>query len=210
MNLIKSLKWRYATKVFDNNKIIDAVLVDKIKQGFNLSASSYGLQPVKLILLKNKKIQNELFSISMNQKQVLDASHIAIFCININIDSDYIEDYFKRIKKIRKTEESILSPYRKNLISIFSKMSQIDIESWATKQAYLAMGNLLAVCADLKVDTCPMEGFDSLAYDEYFNLNKKGLKSVLIMPMGYRSSQDILSKLEKVRKPISESIINIE
>tara|TARA_Y100000991_G_scaffold201150_1_gene173969 strand:+ start:128 stop:760 length:633 start_codon:yes stop_codon:yes gene_type:complete len=210
MNLIKSLKWRYATKVFDNNKIIDGVLVDKIKQGFNLTASSYGLQPVKLILLKNKKIQNELFSISMNQKQVLDASHIAIFCININIDSDYIEDYFKRIKKIRNTEESILSSYRKNLISIFSKMSQIDIESWATKQAYLAMGNLLAVCADLKVDTCPMEGFDSLAYDKYFNLNKKGLKSVLIMPMGYRSSQDILSKLEKVRKPISESIINIE
>ena len=210
MNLIKSLKWRYATKVFDNNKIIDAVLVDKIKQGFNLSASSYGLQPVKLVLLKNKKIQNELFSISMNQKQILDASHLAIFCINVNIDSDYIEEYFKRIKKIRKTDESVLSSYRNNLISIFSKMSQIDIEVWATKQAYLAMGNLLAVCADLKVDTCPMEGFDSLAYDEYFNLNKKGLKSVLIMPMGYRSSQDILSKLEKVRKPISESIINIE
>lgn len=210
MNLIKSLEWRYATKVFDNKKIIDPVLVDKIKQGFNLSASSYGLQPVKLILLKNKKIQNELFSISMNQKQVLDASHLAIFCINVNIDSDYIQDYFKRIKKIRKTEESILSSYRNNLISTFSEMSQIDIELWATKQAYLAMGNLLAVCADLKVDACPMEGFDSLAYDEYFKLNKKGLKSVLIMPMGYRSSQDILSKMKKVRKPISESIINIE
>ena len=85
MNLIKSLEWRYATKVFDNKKIIDPVLVDKIKQGFNLSASSYGLQPVKLVLLKNKKIQNELFSISMNQKQVLDASHLAIFCIDLNI-----------------------------------------------------------------------------------------------------------------------------
>ena len=80
---------------------------------------------------------------------------------------------------------------------------------WSTKQAYLAMGNLLAVCADLKIDACPMEGFDPEEYDKFFNLKSKNLKSVLIMPMGYRSEDDVFSTMQKVRKPLNSSVVDI-
>ena len=209
MSLLEALKWRYATKKFDTSKVIPAEDIEKIKAGFNLSATSYGLQPVSLILVCNKSIQKELVPLSMNQEQVAQASHIAIFCVKTTLEAPYVVDYFERIKSIRKTDDKILASFRAHIIDSFEKKSTDEIYFWAAKQAYLAMGNLLAVCADLRIDACPMEGFDPEAYDTYFDLKGKGLRSVLIMPMGYRSSHDILSKLKKVRKKVSESVIEI-
>ena len=209
MSLLEALKWRYATKKFDISKVIPVEDIEKIKAGFNLCATSYGLQPVSLILVRNKTIQKELVPLSMNQKQVEQASHLAIFCAKTTLDASYIVDYFERIKSIRKTEDKILASFRTHIIDSFEKKSSDDIYFWAAKQAYLTMGNLLAVCADLRIDACPMEGFDPEAYDTYFDLNAKGLRSVLIMPMGYRAGDDILSELKKVRKKVSESVIEI-
>ena len=121
----------------------------------------------------------------------------------------HVVDYFERIKSIRKTEDKILASFRTHIIDSFDKKSSDEIYFWAAKQAYLTMGNLLAVCADLRIDACPMEGFDPEAYDTYFDFKAKGLRSVLIMPMGYRAGDDILSKLKKVRKKVSESVIEI-
>ena len=209
MSLLEALKWRYATKKFDTSKVIPAEDIEKIIAGFNLSATSYGLQPVSLILVCNKSIQKELVPLSMNQEQVAQASHIAIFCVKTTLEAPYVVDYFERIKSIRKTDDKILASFRAHIIDSFEKKSTDEIYFWAAKQAYLTMGNLLAVCADLRIDACPMEGFDPEAYDTYFDLKGKGLRSVLIMPMGYRSSHDILSKLKKVRKKVSESVIEI-
>lgn len=209
MSLLKSLKWRYATKKFDSNKIISDSNIKKIKIGFNLSASSYGLQPVSLLLVCNKNIQKELVPMSMNQKQIEQASHLAIFCANTKIDSSYIKEFFERIKTIRSVNDAEIDPFRTHLIKSFKSKSNNEIILWATKQAYLAMGNMLALCADLKIDACPMEGFDSKQFDNYFNLKSKGLKSVLIMPLGYRSDDDVFSKMKKVRKSIKDSVIDI-
>ena len=209
MSLIKALEWRYATKKFDDTKIISDIEIKKIKAGFNLSASSYGLQPVTMILVHNKKIQKKMIEFSMNQKQVYQASHLAIFCVKTSIESKYVIEYFERIKAIRKTDDKILDSFRTHIIETFSGKSSDDTYLWGAKQAYLAMGNLLAVCADLHIDACPMEGFDPKKYDDYFNLKSKGLKSVLIMPMGFRAEDDKFSKMKKVRKPISQSVIEI-
>ena len=209
MSLLNALKWRYATKKFDNTKIISTADINKIKEGFNLTASSYGLQPVSLLLVHNKFIQKELVPLSMNQQQVAQASHLAIFCVKTSMDSPYIVDFFERIKRIRKIEDKILASFRNHIIGSFQKKNNNDIFTWGAKQAYLAMGNLLAICADLRIDACPMEGFDPAAYDAYFDLKSKGLKSVLIMPMGYRAADDKFSKMKKVRKLVSESVIEI-
>ena len=209
MSLIKALEWRYATKKFDDTKIISDIEIKKIKAGFNLSASSYGLQPVTMILVRNKTIQKELVEFSMNQKQVYQASHLAILCVKTSIESTYVIEYFERIKAIRKTDDKILDSFRTHIIETFNGKSSDDTYLWGAKQAYLAMGNLLAVCADLHIDACPMEGFDPKKYDDYFNLKSKGLKSVLIMPMGFRAEDDKFSKMKKVRKPISQSVIEI-
>lgn len=209
MSLIEALKWRYATKTFDDTKMISPKDVEALKEGFNLSASSYGLQPVQLLLVQNKTIQNELVPLSMNQKQVAQASHLAIFCVKTALDTDYVLDFFERIKTIRQTPDHILAPFRTHIIESFKAKTDKDIQLWGAKQAYLAMGNLLAVCADLGIDACPMEGFDPDQYDSYFKLQQKGLKSVLIMPMGYRASDDPFAAMKKVRKSINESVTEI-
>jgi hypothetical protein len=161
------------------------------------------------VVLKNKELQADLVKYSMNQSQIAQASHILIFCIETNIDEEFVLEYFNRVHTIRNTSKSILKPFQDFLISDFEGKPQVEVENWATNQVYLAMGNILTVCAMEGIDSCPMEGFDSNAYDEKLNLKKQGLKSVLLLPIGYRAENDMFSEFKKVRKQISDSIIEI-
>lgn len=207
--LLEALKWRYATKKFDAERTLSDDKITVIKEAFNLTASSFGLQPVRLLVVQDQKIQDELVALSMNQQQVADASHVLVFCIEKNIDASYIEAYFKNVQETRKTPDEILAPFRDYLYSHFESETSDNITSWATKQAYLAMGNLLTVCALEKIDACPMEGFDPVGYDTLFNLEEKGLSSVLVMPIGYRAEDDMFSEFKKVRKTLQDAIIEI-
>jgi len=209
MDIIKQLQWRYATKKFDAEKQVSEDKLHIIKTAFNLTATSYGLQPIKLVILKDKKLQSELVDCSMNQEQVRQASHVLVFCIETNIDKDYIETYFNRVKTIRNTPDKILNSFKEFLIEDFTNKHQDEIYDWATKQAYLAMGNLLTVCALEGIDACPMEGFSPEKYDALLNLKDKGLSSVLVMPIGYRSEDDFFANLKKVRKTIAESTLEL-
>ena len=209
MNIIQCLQWRYATKRFDADKIIPQEKINTIKEAFNLTATSYGLQPIKLLIIKDKTIREQLLEHTYNQPQILQASHLLVFCVETSIDKDYIVAYFDRVKEIRKTDESILKPYRDFLVNDFESRSQEYIEAWATKQAYLAMGNLLTVCAMEGIDSLPMEGFKPNLYDEVLKLKEKGLKSVLIMPIGYRAEDDMFSEFKKVRKTVAESTLEL-
>lgn len=208
MDILEKLRWRYATKKFDNNKILPQKHIDTLTEAFNLTATSFGLQPLKLVVVKDKNLQAKLVQYSMDQQQVAQASHILIFCIDTTIDKTYIEAYFNRIKAIRNTSDEILDPFKEYLIDDFENQTQDDVEDWATKQAYLAMGNLLTVCAVEGIDSCPMEGFDPAKYDEIFKLKDKGLKSVLVMPVGYRAEDDMFADFKKVRKDVRDIIVN--
>lgn len=209
MNLIEQLQWRYATKKFDSKKILEASKIDIIKHAFNLTATSYGLQPIKLVIFSNKNLQQELVEHTMNQVQLAQASHVLVFCIEKSIDKNYITEYFNRIKDIRNTSDAILNPFKEFLIEDFERKSQTHIENWAAKQAYLAMGNILTVCAVEGIDACPMEGFSPVKYDEILKLSERGLKSVLVMPIGYRAEDDMFAEFKKVRKNINQSIIEM-
>ena len=103
-----------------------------------------------------------------------------------------------------------MNPFRSSVISSFKQKSDDDIFKWGAKQAYLAMGNMLTVCATQEVDACPMEGFDPVEYDRFFKLKEQGLRSVLVMPIGYRASDDMFGAMKKVRKPLNESIIEFK
>jgi nitroreductase len=209
MNVIESLKWRYATKKFDDKRSIPNAKIEIIKEAFCLTASSFGLQPVKLIIIENKDLQEQLVEHSMNQKQVAQASHLLVFCTENTVDEAYVNDYFKLVKEERQTPDDVLKPFRSYLIHEFKTQNTEDVKNWSTKQAYLAMGNLLTVCALEGIDACPMEGFVPEKYDELLNLKEKGLASVLAMPIGYRAEDDVFSDFKKVRKPIQESVINL-
>ena len=210
MNIIDSLNWRYATKKFDSTRKLSKSQINLLKKAFNLTASSYGLQPVKLIVISNQKIKNSLLESSMNQQQVIQCSHLLIICIESNINKSYIESYFKRVIDIRKTDPIVLESFKESIINEFNDMSNTSIINWSINQAYLALGNLMTVCSVEGIDSCPMEGFLPEKYDEILDLKSKNLKSVLVMPVGYRSVSDQFSSFKKVRKDINDNTIEIK
>ncbi|WP_104733970.1 NAD(P)H-dependent oxidoreductase [Hanstruepera ponticola] len=209
MDVIGHLQWRYATKAFNPSRLISEEKLQVIKEAFNLTATSYGLQPIKLVVFSDKELQSKLIPDTMNQKQIAEASHVLVFCIERVIDEDFVVEYFNRVHDIRKTPKSVLKPFQDFLISDFEKKPQELIEEWATNQAYLAMGNILTICALEGIDSCPMEGFNPEKYDEILGLKTRGLKSVLLLPIGYRAKDDMFADFKKVRKQLKDSIITL-
>ena len=209
MNIIDSLNWRYATKKFDANKQVSDTKLAVIKEAFTLTPTSYGLQPVKLVVINDKELQKELVSYSFNQEQVAQASHVLVICIENTIDEAYIRAYFENEKIIRGTSDELINSFRSYLINNFSGKNENEIKEWATKQAYITLGNLLTVCALEKIDSCPMEGFLPEKYNELLNLKNRGLSAVLVLPIGYRADEDVFSKFKKVRKSIDNNVISI-
>ncbi len=209
MNTLENLKWRYAVKKFDDNKLLTQSQVALLKEAFNLTATSYGLQPIKLLVINNKEIQQQLVEHSWNQKQVADASHVLVLCIDTAMSENDVERYFQRVQEIRNTPDDIINPFREYLKGVISSKPETDLLAWAKNQAYLAMGNLLTVCAQEKIDSCPMEGFIPEKYDEVLNLKEKNLASVLVLPVGYRAEDDFMKDLKKVRKQLDEIVLEI-
>jgi len=209
-NIIQQLKWRYATKKFDESKKLSKEKLSVLKEAFDLTATSYGLQPLKLVVVSNSKKIKELVPMSYNQSQVGNASNILVICTETTIDEKFIRSYFDLVEKTRSTSREILSSFEEFLISDFGKKTQEEIDVWAAKQAYLAIGNLLTVCAMEEIDACPIEGFVPNQYDDYLQLTEKGLKSVLVLAVGYRAKDDIFSELKKVRKGVEEMVIEIK
>lgn len=209
-DIIKILEWRYAVKKFDPHKRVGEDKILKLKEAFNLTATSYGLQPIKMVIISNKELQKKLVAYSFDQQQVAQASHLLILCTKTTIDQDYIINYFERIQKVRGTSTFILDPYKQAMLEEFSNKDVKEIQQWSANQAHLAMGNLLTVCAIEKIDSCPMEGFVATGYDDLLGLEKLGLTSVLVMPVGYRAEDDIFSGFKKVRRDLNDSVIEIK
>lgn len=210
MNILKSLQWRYATKKFDANSSITKEELDILKEAFNLTATSYGLQPIKMLVIENKELREQLVPHSYGQRQVADASHLFVICIQKDFTVEDVEAYFSLVKKIRNTQDEVIDPFKKNVVNIFSQKPLEDIQQASKFQAYLALGNLLTVCASLKIDSCPMEGFNPSRFDEILDLDSKNLHSVLLLPVGKRAEDDHMSSQKKVRKPVSETVIDIK
>lgn len=209
MSIIKSLQWRYATKKFDATKNLPEVKLSILKEAFNLTALSYGLQTLKMVVVEDRALRERLVEVAFGQRQVADASHLLVLCIQSDINADDVEDHFQTVKEVRETPDEILEPFKAQLKSTIEKMPESKKLDWASRQAYIALGNLMTVCAVEAIDSCPMEGFIPEKLDEVLNLNELGLKSVLLLPVGHRAEDDMFSQLKKVRKPITETVVEI-
>ncbi len=208
-NTIEKLQWRYATKRFDVTKILSEEKLNILKETFNLTATSFGLQPLKLVVVTNAELKTKLMPFTYNQPQIHDASHILVLCIEKKINENFIVDHFKRVEDTRNTPRKILEPFEKNLIASFTEKNTTEIRDWMINQLYLTLGALLTVCAVENIDACPMEGFESEKYDQLLGLHKKGLESVIVLPVGYRDESDFFINLKKVRRGIDELIIEV-
>ncbi|PXX26479.1 NAD(P)H-dependent oxidoreductase [Arenibacter sp. ARW7G5Y1] len=204
MNLIDHLNWRYATKMFDPQKKVSKQDLEFLKEAIRLSVSSYGLQLYKVLIIENDEIRAALRKASWDQSQITDASQLFVFC-NYTLDYDrHVDDYVERIITIQGNSSNGIKQYGESIKTSIGKMSAEERKSWSEKQTYLAMNNLLIACAELKIDACPMEGFDNHAYNQILGLDEQGLNAVVIAPVGYRSVSDKTQNRLKVRKTKEE------
>jgi len=167
------------------------------------------LQPLKLIVIENKELQEEFVKYCYYQRQVADASHLLVLCIENDTTTDDINAYFDLEKEVRGVSEEVISKFRDQLVAMYKNKTLEEKQLSATYQTYIALGNLMTVCAVEKIDNCPMEGFVPEKIDELLNLPAQNLKSVLLLPVGFRAEDDFMSTMKKVRKPLNETVLEI-
>jgi len=206
---IDDLNWRYATKKFDANKEVSPQDLQTLLEAIQLTASSYGLQPYEIIVVKDAALREKLKAHSWNQTQITDSSEILVFANKTQITSSYIDSYLKDIAHTRGLKIEDLEGLKDMLESTIMKLNPEDQSNWAAKQAYIALGNLLSAAANLRIDTCPMEGFDVAKYDDLLELKEKGLTTAVIATIGYRSEEDTTQFAAKVRKSKEDLITKL-
>ncbi|SMO83535.1 nitroreductase family protein [Gracilimonas mengyeensis] len=203
MNFHDALKWRYATKKM-TGETVPQEKVDRILEAIRMAPTSMGFQPFTVFTITDPEIKEQILPIANGQTQVRDGSHLLIFAAWTEITEERIEDYMNLTAEERKLSLQELQPLR-NMLNGAASQSPEKMFEWSARQAYIAFGFGMAAAAVEEVDATPMEGFNPEALDELLDLPSKGLRSVLMLPLGYRDEEnDWLAPMKKVRRPKDE------
>ncbi|CAG5004650.1 Putative NAD(P)H nitroreductase YfkO [Dyadobacter sp. CECT 9275] len=205
--LIEKLNWRYAAKRMTGTPIPSEKL-DTILEAIQLAPSSMGLQPYNIIVVGDPELKNKIFAEAAAQPQVKESSHLLVFAAWEKVTSESISDYIGLIAKTRDISVESLAQFQKALGGILGRSEEVNF-NWSARQAYIALGHGLVAAAVEGVDATPMEGFNNAKLDEILGLKEKGLRSVVLLTLGYRdSANDHLAGAKKVRRPQEELFIS--
>ena len=207
MDILSKLNTRYATKVFDPTKKVSEADMEKLLEAIRLSASSYGLQPYKILVVEDPQIRTELRKFAWDQSQITDASALLIFAADVETNAKSVDEFVDLISQTRNIPKDALSGYADMMKGSIQGQTPEQIETWVSKQAYIALGFGLVTAAILDLNACPMEGFSPADFDRILDINKLGLKSKVIMAVGYRSDEDHYAQLAKVRQKTEDLFI---
>ncbi|WP_370408947.1 NAD(P)H-dependent oxidoreductase [Tenacibaculum dicentrarchi] len=210
MELLDTLKWRYAAKAMNGKKVSEEK-VTRILEAARLAPTSSGLQPFEIFVIKNQEIKEQIKPIAWNQSVITDCSHLLVFAAWDTYTEDRINYMFDLTNEIRGFKNEGWENYRQMLLSSYLQKDAEENFNHASKQAYIAFSQAITAAAYEKVDATPIEGFDPAAVDKILNLREKGLRSAVLLPIGYRAEdEDWLVNLVKVRKPMNELVTVIE
>jgi nitroreductase len=200
MSIIDYYNWRYATKEFNSEKKITNSDLEIIKESIRLSPSSYGLQLFKVFIIESQKLKDKLRKVSFNQSQISDASHLFIFCNYTKILEKDIDLYIQNKSFVQQMPISKNEGYGNFLKKNLLKKETEETSIWTNNQVYIALANLMTTCASLKIDSCPIEGFEASKYNEVLNINERNMNAAVVCAVGYRSKLDSSQHEKKVRK----------
>lgn len=210
MSIQQALHWRYAAKKMNGNKVPQE-LVDQIVEAARLAPTSYGIQPLKVIVVTNDELKEKIKALAYGQSQITDCSHLLIFAAWDNYTEENVSEVFKRTNAERGLPESNNADYFDTVIKTLAGKTPEESFLHTAKQAYLAFGVAITEAATLKVDATPMEGFDAGKLDELLDLKSHGLKSTTLLPLGYRDEAgDWLANMKKVRTPVEDFVIELK
>lgn len=209
-DLIEKLEWRYATKAMNGQKVPQEK-IDRILEAARLAPTSSGLQQFEMIMVTNENVKKEIRKIGFDQPQITDCSHLLVFAAWDNYTAERINHIFDYTNEVRDVKNEGWENYRQRLLSMYPKRDAELNFVHTARQTYIPFMAAIAQAAYEEVDCTPMEGFDADALDKILDLRKKGLRSTLILPLGYRDAEkDWLVNMKKVRKPMSELLTVIE
>lgn len=204
---LEALHWRYATKKFDAGRKIPAELWAALEASLVLTPSSYGLQPWKFLVVTDPALRKALVPHSWNQTQPSDCSHFVVFAVRDGMDEAHVDRFVARAAAVRGVDPSVMQGYRNMMVSDVVKGPRgAQAAEWAARQAYIALGQFMAVAALAGVDTCPMEGLVPKEYDRILGLEGSGYHTVVACAAGYRAADDKYASAPKVRFEAAEVI----
>ncbi|WP_282038186.1 nitroreductase family protein [Saccharicrinis aurantiacus] len=210
MELLDKLKWRYATKAMNGQKV-EQEKIDNIIEAVSLSATSSGLQPFELLVITNDEIKKQIRAIAWDQSVITDCSHLLVFAAWDTYTPERINKMFDLTNDVRGFKNQGWEDYRQMLLGTYPQRDEETNFNHAAKQTYIAFANAINAAAFQGVDSTPVEGFDPDALDKILGLRKKGLRSTLLLPIGYRDAEnDWLANLVKVRKSKKDLVTVIE
>jgi len=204
--LLAQLQWRYATKQFDPSKKISPENWAALEEALILTPSSFGLQPWKFIVVTDNVVREKLQAASWGRAQVTECSHHVVFAIRTDINEAFVASNMKLTADVRHIPVESLAEFQKLIMNFLPRVNILD---WATRQAYIALGNFMTSAAMIGIDACPMEGIDPAQYDLILDLGSKNLKTVVACASGYRSLTDKYASLKKVRFPKAEVLLRV-
>jgi nitroreductase/dihydropteridine reductase len=210
MSFIEQLNWRYATKRMVADKAVPQEKVNNIVEAIRLSASSFGLQPYNLLVIEDKELLKQIQPLAFNQPQIVETNTLLVLAVWDKATQERIDTYFNLMASERGIPVDALAGYKAMVEGRVNGFDEASAFNWMAHQAYIALGTALAAAAIEEVDATPMEGFNPAALDELLGLSEKGLKSVIILPLGYRDeANDPLANAKKVRKSTEDFVVSL-
>ena len=204
------MNWRYATKKMDPTKSVPSEKVDAIIEAIRMAPTSSGTQPFEVFVITNPDVRSEIQQAASDQSPITDGSHLLVFAAWDNYTEERIDDVAQLNKDLR-GDLPLIDGYYGNLKAMYvPRDAEVNYEH-AARQAYIAVGFAMLAAAEQEVDSTPMEGFDPAQVDKILGLAELGLRSVVLLPLGYRDpSGDWLLPMDKVRKPLDTLVTRID
>lgn len=210
MSIIPALQWRYATKKMNGEEVSHQNILS-ILEAARLAPTSSGLQPFEMIVITNKELKEKIKALAYNQSQITDCSHLIVFAAWSHYTVDRINHYFDHYERERDLPKGFSDGYKNGVTKQLTAMTLERQFEHAARQVYIALGMALTEAGALEVDSIPMEGFVNHELDQLLQLEERGLKSVVIMPVGYRDAEnDWQSEQKKVRKNMQDMVFYME
>lgn len=207
--IIENLHWRYATKQFDTSKELPAADLDYILEAGRLAATSFGLQPLKIIVVTDEVKKQELMGHAYGQGHVGNNSALIVLAARTDVDETFISEYTARIESTRSLPAGTTDGYKDMMVGSLTAHTPENRLIWAQKQAYIVLGTMMAAAAEKMIDSCPMEGFDAMAFNKTLGLDEHNLHATVIFPVGYRAESDETQHYAKVRRTAEDMIIRM-
>ena len=207
--IIENLQWRYATKKFDTSKELAESDLNTILEAGNLAASSFGLQPYQVVVVKDVAKKMALLEPAYGQTQIAENGALIVLAVRTDLDADYVAEYTARIENTRGLPVGAVDDYKDMMVgSVTSRTPEANL-AWAQKQTYIALGTMMASASELHIDNAGLEGFNPDKFDEVLGLATMNLHASVLLVLGYRSTDDLTQNYAKVRKNIKDIVVII-